>query len=293
MTSTTLDVALCLLLVSAGALTLATAERPPDAADPATARAPATVETLATTTDTVEYTLAPGAKRANDSLVRFPVTEGPEFERARSGTAASLLAAATVEGVAVDGERLTRTHDGFRRRVRAAVARDVGPRVQVVAVWRPYPGAHVGARTVVGPSPPAGATVHAATLDVPIGVPGARPNATAAVEAGDGYAGVANVVAARLVAGLFPPRRADIALHGDYPVTALMRYRYRRAARLYGADLEADLAARDPSAANRKLADAVSRRVERDLRREFDSPAAAARAVRLDEVHVVVRTWSE
>jgi hypothetical protein len=38
--------------------------------------------------------------------------------------------------------------------------------------------------------------------------------------------------------------------------------------------------------------DPVAAAVERDLRARFSDPTAAARAVRLDTVRVVVRTWS-
>jgi hypothetical protein len=114
----------------------------------------------------------------------------------------------------------------------------------------------------------------------------------ARTRADDGFGAVAGVVARAAVRGLVPPRRADLALHGDYPVSALLRYRYRRLGALVGANLTDPLAERDSAAANRRLAAALAPRVERRLRDQFDDPTAAAEAIRLDRVRIVVRTWS-
>jgi hypothetical protein len=294
MTSTVLDVAVCLLLVSAGVVTLVAADAPSDAADPAAERrAEAVVETLSTSTAGVHYSLASGARPARRVLGAdaVPVASGPSFERYRRGTHASLLARAAMAGVAVDGRRLTRTGDGLRRAVENETTRSFSMTgAQVVAVWRPYAGAPVTARVGVGPTPPNDATVHAATTAVPSGVPSARTAATNAADGG--YAAVADAVARAVVAGLFPPAEADLALDADYPVSALVRYRYRRAAALTGASLGDSLDDGDAARANDRLAAALSTRLERDVRARFDSPDAAARAVRTSRVDVVVRTWS-
>lgn len=288
-TSTVLDAALFLLLVSAGAATVATQTAPPDVDRTAVDRADAVAETLSASTATVNYTLAPGlrAESAADP------SGNPELRRTAHGTLTGLLAEATVARATVGDRRVSRTGDDFvrgvRRRVSAAAEADRSG-VQVIVRWQPYPGAHVAGETVVGRSPPADATVRAATVDAPSAFPSARREARAA--APDGFDAVAEVVAARLVAGLVPADDARLALHGDYPVTTLMRARYARLGDLYGANVSADVAAGDVRAANRKLAGAAAGRVEADLRRRFDSPAAAARALELDRVRVVVRTWS-
>lgn len=286
MTSTVLDAAVCLLMVS-GAVLAVTGAGAPSA--PGVDRADATAETLATATASVNYTLAPGARRARDTGVAFPRTSGPAFERTDHGSLAGLLAEAAVGSPTVDGTPLTHTHDDFASAVRAAVRSEVGGDVQVVAVWRPYPDASVGGRVAVGSRPPPGATVHAATLSLPSGVPPARADAR---DAAGGYDAVARVVAVRVVAGLFPPGPARLALGGDYPVSRLVRHRYRRAAAEFGADVDGPLRRDDPHAANARLVDAVAPVLAREMRRRFETPGAAADAVRTGTVRVVVRRWA-
>ena len=291
MTSTVLDVAVCLLLISAGVVTLVSAESPAD--EPATTRADATVETLVTSTAGVNYSLASGAGPARRVLGvdAVPVKSGPAFVRYRRGTYAALLGDAALAGVSFDGRRLVRTGDGLRAAVGNATARAIPlAGTQVVAVWRPYPDAPVSARASVGGTPPPGATVHAATVGVPSGVPPARGAALNASR--EGYGGVADAVTRAVVTGLFPPREADLALRDDYPASALVRYRYRRAAVLTGTSVGDALAAENASAANARLRAALSLRLEADLRERFDSPGAAARAIRTRRVRIVVRTWS-
>lgn len=312
MTSAVLDVALCLLLVSAAAVTLVTG--PGDAGRVADSdRADAVATTLTTSTTTVNYSLAPGARHAanRDDLVSFPTTSGPEFERSTHGTFAGLLADAAVGTVVVNsresqsdsrahrdspsaggGEQLTHTDDGFREAVRTRVERDVAHEsVQLLVRWEPYRGSRLRGCVTAGPSPPPDTAVHAATVSVPSGLPAARDDAREAAVA-SGFEGLARVVAERVVAGLFPPDDLRFALRGDYPVSQFAQYRYRRMGQLYGVDVVGDDGEIHPAEANDRLTDAVADVVERDLRRTFDSPVEAAETVRVDEVQIVVRTWS-
>lgn len=292
MTSAVLDVTLCLLLVSAAAVTLVAV--PGDAGrDSAGDRADAVGTTLTTSTATVNYSLTPGAKDAEaDGLASFPTTSGPEFERSTHGTFAGLLADAAVGTAAVDDEQLVHTDDGFRDAVRARIRQDVTDGgVQLLARWVPYRGSHLRGCVTVGPSPPPDATVHAATVSVPSGLPTAQDEASrAAVESG--FEGVARVFAERVVVGLFPPDDLRFALRGDYPVSRLARYRYHRAGQSYGVGVAGDDGELRPREANDRLTDAVADAVERDLRQTFERPSAAAESVRVDEVRIVVRTWS-
>jgi hypothetical protein len=292
-TSAVVDASLCLLLVSAAAITVVAAE-PPEPGSAAVAdaegRADAVAASLATRTASVNYSLAPGARRASRTDVRFPRVGGPEFRRYDHGSVAGLLADAAVATVSVGGRPLTHAHDDYARRVRDATRSATRePRVAVVAVWRPYPGASVRGRVAVGPRPPADATVHAATIAVPSGVPSARR--AAANASPGGFDAVAAVIARRTVAGLFPPDELRYALRADYPVSALARHRYLRAGRLLDADVREPVASGRTRRANDLLTEALADRVERDLRREFDSPRAAARAVDVSRTTVVVRTW--
>lgn len=285
---TVLDAAVFLLFVGAavGTLALPVAQPTPGAADAATA-------VVTTATAQVDYSLAPGARHADESLVAFPTESGPAFERTAHGTLAEHLAAAAMRNVTVGGEQLTRTGDGFERASVAAVrnATRGGRPVAVRAVWTPHPGSRLRGEVRAGPRPPPTADVWAVTVAVDSGVPAARERALAAARTA-GYDGVARVVAAAVVRGLFPPDRSRLALVGDYPVDALVAYRYRRFARLTGADVGDAVDAAAPRRANERLARALAPRVERDLRARYDSPAAAARAVDLDAVRVTVRVWS-
>lgn len=291
MTSAVLDVALCLLLVSAAAVTLVTvpggeSERTSDG------RADAVATTLTTSTTTVNYSLEPGAARADDRLVSFPTTTSPEFERSSHGTYAGLLADAALGGLTVDGERLTHTDDGFRDAIRARTKSDVAhDGVQLLVRWEPYRGSHLRGSVTTGSSPPADATVHAATVSVPSGFAATRDDArVAATESG--FTGVASVVAANVVEGLFPPDDLRFALRGDYPVSHLARYRYLRAGEQYGVDVVDEDGTVVPTEANERLTAAVADAVERDLEQSFETPTEAAESVRVAEVQVVVRTWS-
>lgn len=284
--STTLDAAVFLLLVTAAVGTLAASVAPEGRGS-----ADASARVVATTTASVEYTLAPGARRADESLVAFPVESGPEFRRVAHGSLAELLAEAAVGNVTVRGEPVAHAGDGFERTVANATENATRRRVAARAVWEPYRGAPVRGQARAGPRPPPDADVSAVTLTVSSGMPEARKRALRAARE-DGYAAVARVVARATVRGLFPPNATRLALRGDYPVDALVEYRYRRTARLLDADVAAPVGAARTERANRRLARALAAELERDLRATFESPEAAARAVRVGEVRVVVRRWS-
>lgn len=259
MTSTVVDAALCLLLVSAAAVTLTDVGSPAPQPD----RADAVASTLAASTATVEYTLAPDHEACRNN---------PECARRTTATLSELLATATVRSASVDGRQLSRAQADYRRAVRSAVSAAIPPRTQVVARWDPYPDAHVGATVSVGPTPPSDATVTAATLAVPSGV---------------GNAPSLSSLPAALIDGLFPPEKLRLALAGDPPYATLAAERYRRAGRAYGVDLEDELADGDAAAANDALTEAVAARVARETHdRDLDRAD-----IRLDTVRIVVRTW--
>ena len=284
------DAALFLLLVSTavGALTLGfptVSSSPTAAPDAATS-----LGRLETVTANPNYSLVSGARHADESLVAFPVESGPEFERFAHGSVASLLADAAVGNLTVDGRPMTHTGDGFEHAVARVARNATGPRVHVRAVWEPYPGAPVRGTVTVGPTPPPTATVSAVTTTLGSGFPATRDRALAAAER-DGYAGVARVAARTTVTGLFPVDLTARALRADYPVDALVRYRYRRVAAHLGTSVVGPLDRGETRAANTRLSRALAGHLERDLRRSFDSPDAAARAVTVSEVRLVVRRW--
>jgi hypothetical protein len=283
--STVLDVAVFLLLLSAAIGTLALPPSDGSAPDASPART-----TLATSTASVDYSLSPGARAADSSLAAFPRTDGPEFERTAHGSRAGLLADAAVRNLTVDGAQVTRTSDDFERAAARAVRNATGPRTRVVATWVPYRGSQVRGRVATGRRPPPEATVAGETLVVESGMPAARQRAVAAADR-SGFAGVARVVANATIAGLFPRSQMRLTLRGDYPDDRLVQYRYRRFGRSLGAD-PGLVEAADVTDANARFRLALAREFQRDLRARYDSPAAAARAVRVGEVRIVVRRWS-
>jgi hypothetical protein len=294
-TSTTVDAALAVLLLSAAVVVVAQPANPAVAvaADRA-AGSPADVslETLATTTASLNYSLSPGARRADSDLVEFSRTDGPEFDRHSHGTLLELLVRATRATVTVDGDPLTHTGEGLRDAVRAPVASALGPTAKASVRWEPYPDAHLGAGLAVGPEPPRTGSVRTARTTVPLGGAVTVSDADRRAAVADGYPGVARLLADRTVAALFPERAAALALRGDYPLAPLVAYRYRRAAAAHGTNVSEPLAERDAAAANRKLTAAMASRVAPALRDRYPSPSAAARALTVDRVTVVVRTWS-
>jgi hypothetical protein len=291
-TSAALDAAFCLLLVSAGVGTLVAVDGPETAAgEGGTTRADATAERLATATATVNYSLATGL-RERGTTDRFPRLGGPRFRRTDHGSFARLLAGAAVANATVGGRPVSDAAVGFVRAVRAAVANATGPRVRVVARWRPYPGSPIRGRVAVGGAPPRTADVHAATLTVPVR---SEPGATDADgPERDPVRRTADEVARRTVGAVVPAERSRAGLRADYPASALVEHRYRRLADGLGVSVGPALNRDRPEVANRRLVGALRPRIERDLRERYRDrePRAAARATAADRVRIVVRTWS-
>lgn len=280
MTSAALDACLCVLLISAAAVTVTSIPQP--AGEPEADRADAVADTLAVETAAVFYSLRPLDGDQSDA--------GPEYDRTAHGTLASLLASAAVRTVHVRGEPLTTTNDGFAASIRETVRSRLPARVQLVVEFRPYPGAHLGRKLTVGPTPPATADVHAATIRAASGVsPVENP---ASIAQTDGFDGLGNAVAASLVEGLFPPAKGRLALAGDSPVDRLVAHRYARASDRYDVETQAAIEHGETATANSQLATAMAERVTAELRTEFDSPTAAAASLRLGTVTIDVRTWS-
>lgn len=150
--SSVLDVSVCLLLISASALTLthATTTSGPNESD----RADDTLDVLTTSTAWVEYESRP--------------TSGSN--RTVHGTLATLLAAGAVANETAHGPSTAPQSDAFRRAVagavhRAAARMDV--RMQVIAQAHSSSKTSGQGRFVVGRSPPQSAGVHAASTTVP------------------------------------------------------------------------------------------------------------------------------
>jgi len=284
--STVVDVTLFLLVVgaAAGALVHSASLNPPDAGNPASEGA----ELLATTTTTVEYELDPPGDPPP-----WTTNATARHRRTAHGSVAELLGEAAMSRVQVEGTRLSTAGRQFETVVANRTSsrlRQWRHRSSVRARWEPYRGAPVNATIRVGERPPPSADVQAATLTVPSPTPSVSADARRAASE-SGYDGVASVVAGAVVEGLFPPESARLALESDYPSNRLMRSRYRRMGALVGAsELPVQSAATERM--NAELTGALVAAFRQDLRERFDSPAAAAAAVRTGQITLTVRTWS-
>jgi len=279
------DVTAFLLLVGAAIAVVVNgpAVEEPTTANPAAER----TELLATSTASIEYALAvPGDPPP------WTTNATATHQRTAHGTLAELLAEAAMGRVTWEGHRLSRAGTGFERAVATTTRNRLherGRRTVVRAHWEPYRGAPLNATMRVGQRPPPSADVDAATLTVPSPSPAVRKRAARAAARG-GYRPVAAVVAGAVVEGLFPPRQAQLALDGDYPADRLMSRRYRRMGALTRAG-QLSVESTRAMKLNADLTATLAARFERDMRRQFDSPQAAADAVHTGTVTVTVRTW--
>ncbi|MFC4358750.1 hypothetical protein ACFO0N_12435 [Halobium salinum] len=294
-TSALIDATVCLLLVSAGVGTLVSVNDPSAVGGPASGeraadRADATAETLATATASVNYSLATGVREAGGPTDRLPRLDGNRFRRTDHGSLARLLADAAVANTTVDGRRTSLASVGFVRAVRTTVANRTGPRVQVVALWRPSPGGAVEGRVVAGAEPPRTGAVHAAALAVPVGGTG---NSGASRRTGEASFGrLAEGVARKTIRTLVPAGRTETALRADYPASALVEHRYRRLGAALGVEVLPAVERGNTTAANRQLTRVLQPRVERGLRDRFPSAERAGESTAASRVRIVVRTWS-
>ena len=229
-TSTTLDVTLCLLLVSAAVGVLAAAGPPVDDHDPRTADAVA--DRLTATTVAVDYVLGSG-DGTNTPLEGTASVAARE--RTVQGTPAALLARAAVADLAVaDGAVVGSTPaeaSPFERAVANRTGRvvaDVDASVNVTATYAPVPGSDVHGRATVGPKPPADADVSVVRVRVPVGRGDSGVHAERATARGadrDGFAGVARVLADATVSTVLPTSRARWALR-DAATAGVVAARY-------------------------------------------------------------------
>lgn len=283
-TSTALDTVLFVVLVGASVAILAGAN--PLAPDSPHRLADETADVLATSTTTVEY-----ARTASIPGVGAGGPDSITVDRRAHGTYAELLAAAVTADPTVGSDSLTDAGTDLEVEVvdatRRALPRADG-RVQVRATWRPYPESTLGRSIVVGDDPPRDADVSVAVVTVASGF----PNVSSRLETAAGYDAIARTVASGTIRGLFPADRTEDALSSEGPDRAIVADRYRAVAGTLEVSVSESLGAANVTGANAKLVDGLTPVVRDDLAVTFDSPAEATRAVSIDRVRIVVRTWS-
>lgn len=255
--STVVDATVFLLLVSAAVAALAVQPTP----EPANG-ADETATALARTTANVSFTVAD----ARDRRV--------------SGTHAALLARAALGNLRLDGHRLAPASGDFRAAVRNETRRALAwssERTSVTAVWEPYRDAPVWGRIRVGTAPPPGADVAVATLRAPVPVEDCRRGTE------ESYEAVARTVADCLL---------DATLGADAAVMPDPSSRAGRAVLGRLQAYEAALGVRADGAGGR-VESALAARLVAHMRERFESPAAAAAAVRTGTARIVIREWEQ
>lgn len=256
--STVLDVAVCLLLVglAVGALTTTI----PNEESQSTTDADPLAASLTTVTTTV------------------PTSTG----RAVHGTLAEQLADGSIAGVTIDGESMTAST--YPDAVQSEVASHVPVRSHVTAQWKPFRGSTVQSRISVGSKPPQTADVAATTRSLDAGM--TVPETTQI----DSFETLAASIATAFIERLFPPERVRVQLLDSRTAQSTAR-RYRSAAESVGIDIDSAVDTASTNRANDRLATALARTVERDLRASFDTAAAAQAELQIGYVELVVRRW--
>lgn len=281
--STTVDAVLFVLLVGVAVATLAGV----DSSEPGGPErvADETADVLATSTTQVNFT-------RSGRIVEDGETHAVTVDRRAHGTYAELLAAAAVSDPTVGARSLTGSGSDMREQIASATIRALPTRsanVEVRASWRPYSGGEHGRTVTAGEKPPRDADVSIATITVPSGF----PNVSARLEPRNAsYETVARAISRGMVAGSFPLDETTDALASEGPDRAIVASRYRTAFQAVSASPGDTLRRGDAAAANGRLTDELTPTIRAELTAEFDSAEAAARAVAVDEVRIVVRTWS-
>ncbi|WP_144060747.1 hypothetical protein [Salinarchaeum sp. Harcht-Bsk1] len=313
--STVLDAAIFLLLVSAAIGLLYTVPQTGDDARADPDVAAETTTTLATSIATIDY--VPTADGDADSSTT---------NRSDRGTITELLAETTVANAELRGEAFTRApnHEAaVRNATRRTIRRiDGDVEVQVRTRWRPLSGSGLRGGIVVGPSPPADADVHAATMRVPVGtgtsVGAARPDWFAptappwteleTVESADDRRfgrrtsletvtargdcrGLAGVLAARAVGTAFPPEQTAIAMREESNAAEAIETRYVTAGRALGLRQDGLPLNDDVRHLSGFLAGELAAPFQAACE-GYETPEIAASRAAPEIVTVSVRTWS-
>jgi hypothetical protein len=269
--STVVDVSVFLLLVSAAAATLVFAPGPGPGSEPVAVDDRANL--LASVTADPNYELRGRERRAH-------------------GTVASLLARGTVANTSIAGHSLSGGRAEFLERVRAATRRTLGRenRTSVVARWTPYRGSPLRGTVRVGPEPPPGGDVTVATLTVPapvasVGTRGAQRART------DGFDGVASLLARETAGAVLPRSRATLPAASDAPATTVTSDRFQGLAAATGVRVSGPLTRGDVAVAHRRAVRGLTETFAADLSARFETPEAAAAALRTGTVRITLRRW--
>lgn len=313
--STVVDVALCLVLVSAAVVTLgALLNADERSQEPDTAAQ--TAELLGATTLSVEYSTRQLAHA--DEFDDGPIDTQRAYDRTEYGPAAGLLASAAIANAEVDGTHLNRAGPEYESAVEGGLLdalTETDENVYVTAVWQPYDGSSIRGVATAGREPPADADVSSATLTVPTAHREPQEDELRAAYDRD-YDALSTAVAESIIAGWFPPERTQLALERQGVERQTVEYRYERLVTAldsvdpYDVQTEISRSGADAQAVNENLAraladDVVAEDLSTTLEAELEASEeselseseqvtrATSTVLSNGEVSIVVRTWNE
>ena len=301
--STVADVSLAILVLVAAIAVLATfADGTERTHDPS--QGPNTAETLGASTVNASYSMEPVL-----AADEFPGDNGysdDELQRVSHGPIAGQVGAGAVSNVTFDVHTeptpLSIAGSEYVEAIDEAVQASLVEssfESNVSGDWQPYEGASIRGEVAVGQQPPPEVETSLTTLAVPSGIPDLREEALGAVENEDDYGTVARIAAEALIERLVPRLESQRALESSGLERELAVYRYRRVATVVdrvspddeaiAENLERESA--DTAALNKYLTGALAVQLNAELEATFETAQAAARALRMHEVTVTVRTW--
>lgn len=299
--STTMDVALGLLFISAAMVLMAAflqgglVGHDPESADEA-------AETISGTTIAIEYDV--GDVRSESTFDASAVEDDEAYDRTRHGSVASLVADAAVENTTLWGTRPSATAASLAAAVDGATRSQlVGAEtnVRVRAVWRPWQGADARGVVTAGPRPPVEADVSSVTVTMPSGIEVDEPAFQANYSNPDARA---RLVGDAIVEHHFPVLETRRALQAQGARRQFVVNRYLRFARALGVDHrfdpDADGNPLDRQTANATEANEILATAFADEAMDrggvgggFSDYGAAREWLTAGEVAVTVQTWSE
>lgn len=298
--STTADVALAMVFISAAMVVLAVyltgglAGHDPQTADEA-------AETVAGSTIAVEYDV--DGVRTASTFDETAVEDPAAYERTRHGSIAGLVADAAVANATLWGDRPSATPDPYLAAVDGASRSQlVGAetRVFVRAIWRPWEGSDVQGVATAGPRPPRTGDVSSVTVtvssDLEVDEAAFRANYTDADA-------TARLLGEAVVAHHFPRTESQRALQARGARRQFVVHRYRRFADVLGVGRQFDpddhgtplhRETADAGRANEILAEAFAGRAlaRGGVPDRFDDVEDAREWLTAGTVHVTVQTWT-
>ncbi|MCU4752275.1 hypothetical protein OB919_09795 [Halobacteria archaeon AArc-curdl1] len=300
--STVLDVAFCLLFVTAAVgvvgMYLATDEVTHD-----TRTADHAAEILGSTTISVEYSLEDGLDASEGHVLDEP-TEYDGLIRTIHGPIAGALADGAVTNLSVNDHRITHETVGYDDAIEGPLANElhaVPGRTAVTAAWMPYPDAPLEGTLSVGETPPPDADVSTVRLTVPSSFASAsvpdRVNLSAAPSQRAGFEWVATNTSDAIVEGYFPPGETALAIERGGLDADRTVYRYERFAdALDGVEVRhledhLEQSTTNTTESNALLADALAEQLVLDLEAQYDTPEAALESISIGDVTLVIRVW--